>query len=272
MKKYLCLLILILTLLGLSACEIAEDDKVALAAKSGTASAELTKKYADELGLDVDYYEDSPLMYQAVMNGTNPACFEDRNVIGWAIKKEGLALKTVGDIENSSEYAMAVKKGSNAELLAMFNTGLANIRASGEYDSILNKYGFEDTDYKNPDAPRTESGVVPEKKYIIYSDNSFAPFVFLDTETKEYIGIDMELIAAIARDQGFEYEMHNDGFESAVNAVKSGQADAVIAGMSVEEERKNDFDFSDGYFEDGQIMVVPIGSNLTSIEELAERE
>ena len=104
----------------------AEDSKkVTLAAKTSTMSAELTEQYAKEYGFDVVYYEDSPTMYQAVMNGTNAACFEDRSVIGWAIKEEGLKLKTVGEIENAAEYGFAVKKGQSADLLKMFNAGLA---------------------------------------------------------------------------------------------------------------------------------------------------
>lgn len=38
----------------------------------------------------------------------------------------------------------------------------------------------------------------PAKTYVIYSDNAFAPFEFLDTATNKYTGVDMELLAAIA--------------------------------------------------------------------------
>ena len=92
--------------------------------------------------------------------------------------------------------------------------------------------------------------------YIIYSDNAFAPFEFLDTETNEYIGVDMDILAAIAEDQGFQYEMHNEGFDASMGAVQAGQADGMIAGMTINEERKESYDFSDGYFEDGSILVV----------------
>lgn len=270
MKKILTIVLALSALLGLTSC-VSNDSKPTLAAKNGTISAQITQKYAKELELDVEYYKDSPLMYQAVMNGTNAACYEDRNVIIWAIRNDGLALKTVGEIENPSEYSLAVKKGTNSDLLAMFNAGLANIKASGEYDAILAKYGFDDTNFKDDSIKRVESGITPEKKYIIYSDSAFAPFEFLDAETKKYIGIDLDLIAAIAKDQGFEYEVHNEGFEEAVSAVKSGKADAVIAGMSADEKRKQDFDFSDGYFEDGQILVVPIGSDIESIYDLKQK-
>ncbi len=107
-----------------------------------------------------------------------------------------------------------------------------------------------------------------EKTYIIYSDNSFAPFEFYDTETDAYIGVDMDLLAAIAADQGFAYEVRNEGFDAAMGAVQAGQGDAMIAGMTITDARKETYDFSEGYFEDGQIMVVAAGSDIASIDQL----
>ena len=106
------------------------------------------------------------------------------------------------------------------------------------------------------------------KTYVIYSDNAFAPFEFLDEETNEYIGLDMDILAAIAKDQGFEYTMSNEGFDASMGAVQSGQADAMIAGMTITDERAKTFDFSEGYFEDGQILVAPEGSDITSWDDL----
>ena len=48
----------------------------------------------------------------------------------------------------------------------------------------------------------------------------------------------MDLIKAIAKDQGFEIEITNPGFDAAISAVQAGQADGIIAGMSVTDARK----------------------------------
>ncbi|MCR5782025.1 MAG: transporter substrate-binding domain-containing protein [Clostridia bacterium] len=112
-------------------------------------------------------------------------------------------------------------------------------------------------------------GSAPATKYIIASDNAFAPFEYLDTDTDKYVGIDMDIMAAIAEDQGFEYEIRNLGFDAALNAVQSDQADAVIAGCTITEEREKTFDFSDSYFDAGQILVVAADSNIASFEDLA---
>ena len=107
------------------------------------------------------------------------------------------------------------------------------------------------------------------KTYVIYSDNSFAPFEFLDSETNTYVGVDMDILAAVAKDQGFAYEVKNEGFDASMGAVQSGQADGMIAGMTINDERKKTFDFSDGYFEDGQILVVAKDSDIASEKDLA---
>ncbi len=104
--------------------------------------------------------------------------------------------------------------------------------------------------------------------YVIYSDNAFAPFEFYDKDSQGYIGVDMDILAAIAEDQGFKYEMHNEGFDAAMGAVQAGQADAMIAGMTINEKRKATFDFSEGYFEDGSVLVVAKGSDIKSAEDL----
>lgn len=113
-----------------------------VAAKTSTVSSEYCESVKDEYGFTMQYYEDSPTMYTAVINGANACCFEDRSVVGWAIKKEGLALKTIGDVVNPGSYGFAVKKGQNAELIEMFNKGLANIKANGTYKKLLEKYGY----------------------------------------------------------------------------------------------------------------------------------
>jgi len=51
------------------------------------------------------------------------------------------------------------------------------------------------------------------KTYIIASDNAFAPFEYLDTTTNTYVGVDMDILAAVAADQGFKYTVQNIGFD-----------------------------------------------------------
>lgn len=113
-----------------------------VAAKKGTTSTEYAESIKDQYGFTINYFEDSPTMYQAVVNGNADACFEDYSVIGWAIKEDGVALKTLGEIVNPGYYGFAVKKGENAELIDLFNAGLKNLKENGKYEEILSKYGY----------------------------------------------------------------------------------------------------------------------------------
>lgn len=104
-------------------------------------------------------------------------------------------------------------------------------------------------------------------KYIIATDTAFPPFEFTDA-SGNFVGIDVDIVDAIAEDQGFEYEMQSLGFDAALAAVQSGQADGVIAGMSITEERKEKFDFSDSYYSADVTMAVAKDSSVKSYEDL----
>ncbi|MBG9988230.1 ABC transporter substrate-binding protein/permease [Aerococcaceae bacterium DSM 111176] len=107
-----------------------------------------------------------------------------------------------------------------------------------------------------------------DKTYVFATDTTFAPFEFQDANG-DFVGIDMDLLEAIASDQGFEYEMRPLGFNAAVQALESGQVDAVIAGVSITDERKQVFDFSDPYFSAGVQFAVLGSSDITDLEGLS---
>jgi len=90
---------------------------------------------------------------------------------------------------------------------------------------------------------------------VIATDTTFAPFEFQNAQG-QYVGIDIELLAAIAENQGFTYDLRPLGFSAAVAALESGQADGVIAGMSITEERKLKYDFSAPYYDSGVVMAI----------------
>ncbi len=106
------------------------------------------------------------------------------------------------------------------------------------------------------------------KTYVIATDTTFAPFEF-ENDNGEMVGIDLDLLAAIAEDQGFKYELQVVGFSAAVTALEAGEADGVIAGMSITDERKEKYDFSEAYFDSGVGMAVAADSDIKSYEDLA---
>jgi polar amino acid transport system substrate-binding protein len=108
--------------------------------------------------------------------------------------------------------------------------------------------------------------------YKIATDTTFAPFEFQNDASK-YVGIDIDILAAIAADQGFKYELSPLGFNAAVAALESNQADGVIAGMSITAERQKKYDFSAPYYDSGVVMAVSAANDtIKSYKDLAGKK
>lgn len=105
------------------------------------------------------------------------------------------------------------------------------------------------------------------KEYIIVTDTAFPPFEYTD-EDNDFVGIDVDLIHAIAEKEGFEIELQPVGFSSALTALETGAADGLIAGMSITDERKEKYDFSEAYFEVYVTMGVKKDSDIMGLEDL----
>lgn len=106
-----------------------------------------------------------------------------------------------------------------------------------------------------------------DKTYRIATDTTFAPFEFTN-ESGEFVGIDVDLLDAIAEDQGFDYTLDSIGFDAALAAVESGQADGFIAGASITSERQKKFDFSDKYYDSTVCAAVKADNAATSLDDI----
>lgn len=226
-------------------------------AKVGTESATFLEENKDKYDFDVKLYDAADALYGSLNNNTVQAIFDDEPVLGYAVT-QGQPLQLVGEKEKGNSYGFAVKKGKNAELLAKFNAGLKDLKANGEYDKIVANYVAKSDDETTTG---TMKKIEPKKsEYVIASDTAFAPFEFQNTDNK-YEGIDVDLLNKAAEMQGFKLKWNHIGFAGAVQAVQGNQADAMIAGMTITDERKQSFDFSDPYFESGIQLAIKKGND-----------
>ena len=239
--------------------------------KTGTAAQRFLEKNKDKYGYTLKTFDTGDLMYNSLSAGDVDAVMDDQPVIEYAIN-QGQNLKISMKGEAVGSFAFGVKKGSKHEhLVTEFNEALAQMKKDGSLEEIINKWtaskGSSDSAVPETSTPAGQKATPTKDKYIIASDSSFAPFVFQD-DSNQYTGIDMELIKAIAKDQGFTVEVTNPGFDAAINSVQTGQADGIIAGMSVTDARKKTFDYSDPYYTANSILAVKDSSNIKSYEEL----
>ena len=249
--------------------------------KNGTAAQRFLQKNKDKYGYEIKTFDTGDLMYNSLSTGAVDAVMDDQPVIEYAIKQgQDLSINMEGEAVGS--FAFGVKKdGSHENLIKQFNTALAQMKKDGTLDQIIEKWtGSSQSSSSTTTTTTASTSVVPEtsteagqkatpkkKKYKISSDSSFAPFVFQNDQSK-YTGIDMELIKAIAKDQGFTLEISNPGFDAAVSDVQNGNADGMIAGMTVTDARKATFDFSDPYYTTNSILAVQESSKISSYEDL----
>ena len=238
--------------------------------KNGTASQRFLEKIKDKYKFNLKTFDTTDLTYNSLNSGSIDAMMDDQPVIEYAIK-QGQNLKISMKGEAVGSFAFGVKKGSKYEyLVTEFNEALAQMKKDGSLDKIISKWtGSTKATSSTPETttPAGKKATPVKAKYTIASDSSFAPFVFQDSNNK-YTGIDMDLIKAIAKDQGFTIEITNPGFDAALNAVQSGQADGMIAGMSVTDARKETFDFSEPYYTANAILAVKESSTIASYKDL----
>ena len=97
---------------------------------------------------------------------------------------------------------------------------------------------------------------------------AFPPYEYYDDETGEIVGIDAEVAAAICEKLGCELEIVDMDFDSIIPAITTGKVDFGMAGMTVTEERQQSVDFSTSYATGIQVVIVPEGSAITSVDDL----
>lgn len=114
---------------------------------------------------------------------------------------------------------------------------------------------------------KTASGDNVKEVYKVGVDTTYPPFEF--QEGGEYKGIDIDLIEAIAKDQGFKVKIEAMDFSGIIPSMQAGELDIGMGGMSITDERKKTVDFSDPYFEAGLSLVVAKGNDeIAGLEDL----
>ena len=109
-----------------------------------------------------------------------------------------------------------------------------------------------------------------EKGKLIMSTNAAFPPYEMTTDDGGFEGIDVEIATAIAEKLGLELEILDMEFDAALLAVQQGKSDIVMAGVTVNEDRKLVMDFTDSYATGKQVVIVMEGSDVT-MDNLGEK-
>ena len=118
-------------------------------------------------------------------------------------------------------------------------------------------------------------GLTKTEGVLTFGTNAeFPPFEFVAGTgvIDQYDGIDMAIAKQIAEENGMNAAVENMEFDSLLVALQNGQIDAVIAGMTVTEERLEAVDFSTPYYTATQVMIVREDSDIAAAADMADKK
>ena len=91
---------------------------------------------------------------------------------------------------------------------------------------------------------------------------TFAPFEYI--ENGEVVGADVDIAQEFAKDLGVELEVVDMNFDLLIDSVNAGKGDFAAAGMTVDEERSKQVDFTTKYVKSAQHVIIKKGSGVTA--------
>lgn len=113
-----------------------------------------------------------------------------------------------------------------------------------------------------------------EGEIVFGTSAVFPPFEF-ETENgliDNYDGIDIALAKQIADENGMKASIVDMDFEILLDSLANGQVDAAIAGITVDEERLEQVDFSIPYYTATQVMIVKEETDILSAASLKDKK
>lgn len=109
------------------------------------------------------------------------------------------------------------------------------------------------------------------KELIVGSSATYRPFAY-ESPSKEIVGYDVDIIKAVAQKAGLTIKIVNTPWTGIFAALNNGDVDLVISGVTINDKRKQSYDFTAPYFEARQLMAVNKDSSVKSLKDLAGKK
>ena len=111
------------------------------------------------------------------------------------------------------------------------------------------------------------TGLSEGSKFIVGFDQEFPPYGYVGDDG-EYTGFDLDLAKEVCDIEGWEYTPTPISWDAKDSLLNSGQITCIWNGFTIE-GREDDYAFTDAYMENRQVIVVPSGSDIQSLDDLA---
>ncbi|MCP8615445.1 basic amino acid ABC transporter substrate-binding protein [Salirhabdus salicampi] len=115
------------------------------------------------------------------------------------------------------------------------------------------------------DGQGSDGGDEKEKLRVV-TDAAYAPFEYMDKG--EIVGFDVDFITAVLEEAGYEFTIENVGWDPLFVEIKDEHADFAISAITINDDRKETYDFSVPYFESRNMILVPTDSDIESGDDL----
>ena len=109
----------------------------------------------------------------------------------------------------------------------------------------------------------------------VCSDVPYPPFEDFDTSSPTgFTGFDMDLVDDIAQGLDLTLSVQDSSFDALQSgqALNAKQCDLAASAMTITDDRKKALDFSDGYYDSQQSLLVPTDSDITAIGDLSGKK
>lgn len=165
---------------------------------------------------------------------------------------EGLQLSRLDEVAESSRYGIIFPKGEQTELRLQVNAFLAKIKENGTYDELHEKWfsSKEPTEFLDPASLTGTNGTLK-----VLSNNEIKPFGYI--KNGKLVGYDIDILVLFAEEYGYKLDITAVPFQSLLTGVSGGAYQMGISGLTITEERKETFDFSDPYHNEDIIYIIP---------------
>jgi ABC-type amino acid transport substrate-binding protein len=147
----------------------------------------------------------------------------------------------------AEQYAVAIQKG-DSELLATINAVIAEMKADGSLVASLDSHADQEGS-----APDYNAGG-KNGNLVVGTEAGFPPYEY--TSGDNIIGTDIDIMARVAKKLDMRLIVENMAFDGLITALSTGKVDAVAAGMTINDERKVNVDFSEPYVDATNIVVI----------------
>ncbi|MDH4616740.1 transporter substrate-binding domain-containing protein [Brevibacillus sp. AY1] len=113
---------------------------------------------------------------------------------------------------------------------------------------------------------------IKERGVLIVASSNDVPFAYIDKDTKEFTGIDAEIIKEIATRLGIpKVEMKEVKFENMLIEMNNKNVDMVTDGMYVKPEREKIANFTHRWYKQGEGLIVRKDSDITGLDSLSDK-